>query len=135
MPKSPPHLTHSLIRSSEARREAAPATAAPSTSRCDSTRRSPHSPSPVEILSRKSPEKPRALPQLTDLDRVTSFRPDDADEPGDAPGLPRPSASAVSLPRSARRRERWRRDMSPRRRRGLSPETLETATDLLRLRI
>lgn len=45
-------------------------------SRCDSTRRSVQSPKPVEILSKKSPEK-LLLPHPTDLD-LDTFRPNDA---------------------------------------------------------
>lgn len=47
-------------------------------SRWDSTRRRVQSPNPVEILSRKSPEKLR-LPQPTDRDRAT-LRPKDDDD-------------------------------------------------------
>lgn len=65
-PKSPPHGTRSLIASPAAR--AAEVERRPS--RCDSTRRSVQSPNPVEIRSKKSPEKLR-LPHPTDLDLDT----------------------------------------------------------------
>jgi len=70
-PNSPPHGTRPLIASPAAR--AAEVERRPS--RCDSTRRSVQSPNPVEIRSKKSPEKLR-LPHPTDLDLET-FLPND----------------------------------------------------------
>lgn len=71
-PKSPPQGTLPFMASPAAR--AAEVDRRPS--RWDSTRRSVQSPKPVEIRSKKSPEKLR-LPHPTDLDRET-FLPNDA---------------------------------------------------------
>lgn len=76
-PNSPPHRTRSFMASPvEARAAARDADVDRLPSRCDSTRRSVQSPNPVEILSKKSPEKLR-LPHPTDLDLET-FLPNDA---------------------------------------------------------
>lgn len=84
--KIPPHFTRSFIRR---RSSSPPPQAAPSL--CDSTRRSAQSPNPVEIRSRKSPEKLR-LPHPTDLD-LDTFRPNDEDRA--PPGLSGAAAAAA----------------------------------------
>ena len=84
-PKIPPHFTRSFMQ------WWSPAPAPPRwddvedlglplppPSRWDSTRRRVQSPKPVEILSKKSPEKLR-LPQPTDLDLDTFLSNDDAE--------------------------------------------------------
>ena len=70
-PKMPPHLTLSFIADDEAATFGLP-------SLCDSTLLRVQSPNPVEILSKKSPEK-LLLPQPTDLDLETLRSNDDAE--------------------------------------------------------
>ncbi|GAV64144.1 hypothetical protein CFOL_v3_07662, partial [Cephalotus follicularis] len=72
-PKMPPHLTLSFITDEE---EEVVAAAFGLPSLCDSTLLSVQSPNPVEILSKKSPEK-LLLPQPTDLDLETLRSSDD----------------------------------------------------------
>lgn len=82
-PKIPPHFTRSFMQwcspppwcDDVAEDLGFPA---PLPSLWDSTRRSVQSPKPVEILSKKSPEKLR-LPQPTDLDLDTFLSNDDAE--------------------------------------------------------
>lgn len=85
--KMPPHLT--LSGTAEAARGLG--------SRWDSTRRSVQSPNPVEIRSKKSPEKLR-LPQPTDLD-LDTLRPKE-EEDDDALGLSLSPVDSARLGRS-----------------------------------
>lgn len=70
-PKIPPHLTLSFMFEVAVEAGGLP-------SLCDSTLRRVQSPKPVDILSKKSPEKLR-LPHPTDLDLETFLSNDEAE--------------------------------------------------------